>query len=235
MTQRRDPSRKSSGTRRSRSPAPRRSSSPAIRPGYNLGREPANKGRRYPPEVLTGDEVRALIAASSSRAPTGIRNRALIAVLYRAGLRIGEALALRPKDVDAAAGTLTVLHGKGDKRRTVGLDPGAFAIVERWLEVRRRRVGGGRPLFCTLDGRPLDDSYVRRMLPRLAARAGIEKRVTAHSLRHTHAFELAGEGKPAHLIQAQLGHESLATTDRYLRHVAPRDLIDAMRARLWTP
>lgn len=72
------------------------------------------------------------------------------------------------------------------------------------------------------------------LLPRLAARAGIDKRVHAHGLRHTHAAELATERTPANVIQAQLGHESLATTDRYLRHIAPQDLIGRIRAREWT-
>ena len=81
-------------------------------------RSPTNKGRRFPAELLSSEEIRALIRACSSRAPTGVRNRALIAVLYRGGLRISEALALLPKDVDSAQGTLTVLHGKGDGRRS---------------------------------------------------------------------------------------------------------------------
>jgi len=211
------------------------SRSPATRAGYHAGRTPANAGLRLPPEILTADEARALINACSSRAPTGVRNRALLVLLYRGGLRISEALALRPKDIDPAASTVTVLHGKGDKRRTTALDPGAFAIIERWLTVRAARgITGRRPIFCTLDGRPLDPSYVRHLLPRLAARAGIDKRVHAHGLRHTHAAELAAEGTPANVIQAQLGHESLATTDRYLRHIAPQDLINRMRARDWT-
>jgi site-specific recombinase XerD len=209
--------------------------SPATAPGYHAGREPGNKGKTYPAEVLTADEVRALIRGCSNRAPTGVRNRALIVVLYRAGLRLDEALALRPKDVDAAAGTVTVLHGKGDQRRTVGLDAGAFAVLERWQEVRRQQgIGPRRRLFCTLQGAPVDPSYVRKLLHRLGAKAGIEKRVHPHGLRHTHAFELAGEGVPANLVQAQLGHNSLATTDRYLRHIAPQQLIEAMRGRDWT-
>jgi len=185
--------------------------------------------------VLTPEEVRDLIAACSSRAPTGLRNRALLVVLYRGGLRLSEALALKPKDVDAAAGTITVLHGKGDRRRTVGLDDGAFAILARWLE-RRQALGltGRTAIFCTLEGKQLKASYVRTLLPRLAARAGIEKRVHAHGLRHTHAAELATEGKPVNLIQAQLGHNSLATTDRYLRHIAPQQLIDSIRGREWS-
>ena len=195
----------------------------------------ANHGRRFPPEILTPDEVRALIKACSHRAPTGVRNRALLVLLYRGGFRIAEALALKPKDLDRQAGTVTILHGKGDKRRTIGLDPGAFAVVERWLDVRLKRgINGRAPLICTLRGAPVATAYVRALLPRLAARAGIEKRVHAHGLRHTHAAELALEGTPMNLIQAQLGHGSLATTDRYLRHVAPAQLIEAMRARTWS-
>jgi site-specific recombinase XerD len=153
--------------------------------------------------------------------------------LYRAGVRISEALALAPKDIDRAAGTVTVLRGKGGKRRTVGLDPGAFAVVERWLDVRAKLGMNGRaPIFCTLAGRPLAAAYVRALMPRLARRAGIDKRVPAHGLRHTHAAELAMEGKPVNLIQAQLGHASLAVTSTYLAHIAPAQLIEAMRKRL---
>ena len=189
---------------------------------------------KFPVEVLTEPEVRRLIKACSNRAPTGIRNRALIAILYRGGLRLGEALALLPKDLDPRAGTVAVLHGKGDKRRTIGLDPGAFALVDRWLD-RRRELGvdGRQPVLCTLGGAPLKDAYVRALLRRLALKVGIEKRVHAHGLRHSHAAELAAEGFPTNLVQAQLGHSSLATTDRYLRHIAPQQLIDAVRRRAW--
>jgi integrase/recombinase XerD len=198
------------------------------------GNRPANKGRRLPAELLLSEEVRALLRACSARAPTGIRNRALIAVLYRGGLRISEALALLPKDVDSDQGTLAVLHGKGDRRRTVGMDPAAFSLLERWLD-RRRALGlsGRRPVFCTLAGEPLDSSYVRRLLPRLAQKAGVEKRVHPHGLRHAHAAELAAEGVPVNVVQQQLGHGSLATTDRYLRHIAPAERVAAMRAREW--
>jgi len=195
---------------------------------------PANKGRRYPAEVLTPDEVRRLIRAASGRAPTGIRNRALLAALYRAGLRVAEALGLYPKDVNAAVGTVRVLHGKGDVARTVALDPEAFALLERWID-RRAQLGinGRSTLFCTLDGGPLLTGYVRALLPRLARRAGIEKRVHAHGLRHSFAAGLAQEGVPMNVIQAALGHSSLATTSRYLAHVAPQQVIDTLRARSW--
>lgn len=198
-------------------------------------RPPANKGRKYPAEILTPDEVRRLIKACSNRAATGIRNRALLVLLYRGGLRVSEALRLHPKDVDRAAGTVTVLRGKGGKRRTTGLDPGAFAIVERWLDVRARRgINGHAPIVCTLKGTPVATAYVRELCKRLARRARIEKRVHAHGLRHTHAAELAREGVPMNAIQAQLGHSSLATTSKYLAHIAPTALVEAMRARAWS-
>ncbi len=99
----------------------------------------------------------------SRRAPTGIRNRALIAVCWRCGLRIGEALALAPKDFDVDSGTLVVQRGKGGKRRVVGVDAGTVALVGRWLEARRERgISSGSPLFCSLAGRPMDQFSRRR-------------------------------------------------------------------------
>jgi site-specific recombinase XerD len=127
-----------------------------------------------------------------------------------------------------------VLHGKGDRRRTVGVDPGAQAIVSRWIDRRKRlRPPRSAPLFCTLDGNRLHPSYVRTLLPRLAGKAGVEKRVHPHGLRHTMAFELMMEGVPVPIIQRQLGHASLATTQRYLDHIASKDVVDVMQAREW--
>jgi site-specific recombinase XerD len=196
---------------------------------------PANKGRKLPPEPLSPNEVKALIHACSKRAATGIRNRALIVVLYRAGLRISEALALLPKDLAPANSTIRVLHGKGDHDRVVGLDAGAWSILQLWLDRRAAAgINGRSPVFCTLKGRRVKSAYVRTLLPRLARKAGIDKRVHAHGLRHTHAYELAGEGTPLHVIQAQLGHASVATTDRYIKHLNPSAVVAAMKARAWS-
>ncbi len=190
-----------------------------------------NRGRRLPPEVLTETEVQLLMRACSHRAPTGVRNRALIAMLYRAGLRIGEALALLPKDVDLKEGSVRILHGKGDKSRTVGIDLGALAIIERWLDVRQRlNVNSRPPLFCTLEGTPMGSAYVRVMLKRLARRAGIEKRVHAHGLRHTHAAELRAEGVDIGIIARQLGHASISTTVDTYSHLGMEDARRALVA-----
>lgn len=190
--------------------------------------------RRLPPEVLTDEEVRALMDACGRYAPLALRNRGLIALLYRTGLRINEALALYPKDLDLADGSVRVLNGKGGKARTVGLDPGATAVLERWLEARSHCEFGGRhPLFCSLRGRPMADAYVRVLLKRLGRRAGIDKRVHAHGLRHTHAAQLRAEGVDIGIISKQLGHASITTTARYLDHLAPRAVIEAMNKRSW--
>jgi len=191
--------------------------------------------RRLPPEVLTDDEVCAMMEACGRYAPTGLRNRALIALLYRSGLRINEALSLYPKDLDLTDGCIRVLNGKGGRSRTVGLDPGAAAVIERWLDARSRLgLGGRHPVFCTLRGHPMAAAYVRVMLKRVAVRAGIDKRVHAHGLRHTHAAQLRAEGVDIAIISRQLGHTSITTTARYLDHIAPRAVIEAMRRRIWT-
>ena len=124
-------------------------------PGYNKGRTPASKGRRYPAEILTPDEVHAILDACG---PTvfGVRNRALFVVLYRAGLRISEALALLPKDVDYDANSIRVLHGKGDRARTVGIELGALNIIADWTRIRDRRgFTDTQKLFCTMTAKPV--------------------------------------------------------------------------------
>ena len=187
-------------------------------------------------DLLTPREIEALLRACSNRAPTGIRNRALIVVLWRSGLRLGEALALKPKDVDLDACTLVVQHGKGDKRRVVGIDAGTAALLARWLQVRSKRgITGGATIFCTLSGDALDQSYVRHLLPRLADRAGIDKRTHAHGLRHAFAVELEREGATISAIRDLLGHSSASVTDRYLRRLGTGEAVNFARARRWAP
>lgn len=196
------------------------------------------KQKTLPPELLSRDEVLGLLDACSRRAPTGIRNSALIALLWRCGLRVSEALALKPADVDATARTVRVLRGKGAKARTVGIDAETLLRLDRWLAVRKDyKIGATRPMFCQITkgsvGAPLQTSYIRHLLPRLAMKAGIAKRVHAHGLRHTHAVELLREGKNVVLIQRQLGHASVAVTNAYLGHLSNQEVVDAVSTRTW--
>jgi len=191
------------------------------------------RGRRFPSEALTRDEIEAILRVCYDTPAAG-RNRALIVVLWRAGLRLGEALALRPQDVDAESGTIRVLHGKGDKARTVGIDRGAVLEVQQWERERVLwNVPRGASLFCNRKGGPLAQAYVRAMLPRLAREAGVEKRVHAHMFRHTYAVELMREGVSLVNIQRLLGHSSAATTNTYLMSLSPEEALDAVRDREW--
>lgn len=157
-------------------------------------------------------------------------------MLFGAGLRIAEALALQPKDLDLDAGAITVHHDKGAKRRVVGIEEAACAILREWLAVRERlRPPRFAPLFCQITrgkiGAPVAQAHVRQMLRRRAGRAGIDKRIHPHGFRHSHAVELAADGLPIHVIQMQLGHANAATTSHYIAHLRPEEVIAAIRSR----
>ena len=191
---------------------------------------------KRPPEVYTPDEIKALINGCGRRSPSGIRNAAVIAALYGSGMRINEALSLLPSNLDLSKGLIRIQHGKGDKYRTIGLSPDCQIILERWLE-RRKAMGfnGREPVFCGISknawGIKLNDSYFRVAFPRLGRKVGIEKRIHAHGFRHSMATELSKEGQNLSIISAQLGHSSLAITDRYIKKIAPLELVNAMRSR----
>jgi site-specific recombinase XerD len=155
--------------------------------------------------------------------------------MYRSGLRISEALALFPRDLDERVGTVRVEQGKGGKSRVAGMDTGAFALVERWLDLREQKRGIGRRqrIFCTLAGGPLSLAYVSQMLKRLAGRAGIEKRVHSHAFRHTFASQLVDEGVDVVTISKLLGHSSIVTTVVYLDHLNPKAAVEAASGRVW--
>lgn len=208
-----------------------------------MSREPPL--RTFPPEALTPAEVAAVIGQCSLRYPTGIRNRALLTLLYRSGLRIGEALALRPSDVRFDQHTARVLHGKGNASTGKGASSGGTAgksvvygfhssaddAIMRWIDRRKALSLANGPLFCTLDGKPLSSKYVREMLHRKARAAlGEGRRVTPHTLRHTYASELAAAGVPVTAISKLLGHSSIAVTHRYLDHLTNGEAVEALQA-----
>jgi integrase len=109
--------------------------SPATLPGYHRRRPPRNKGLRYPADPPTVDEIISVMRAAGD-SPDGVRLRGVIVVLWRAGLRISEALALNESDLDSERGAVLVAHGKGDKRREVGMDRWAWEQLRPWLELR---------------------------------------------------------------------------------------------------
>jgi integrase len=132
--------------------------------GQRAGHPAPNAGRKYPAEPLTPAEVTAIIGQCSRRAPTGIRNRALLTLLYRSGLRVSEVLAVRPSDVDMNKHSIRLLGTKSGQAQTRGFHPSADDALARWTDTRKALgIGGHCKLFCTLAGTPLSDvSFVSR-------------------------------------------------------------------------
>jgi site-specific recombinase XerD len=206
--------------------------SPATFPGYHAGRPPRNKGLRYPADPPRVEEIVAIMRQAGP-GPHGDRARALVVVLWRAGLRIAEALALGEPDLDERCGSVLVRAGKGGKRREVGMDTWGWEQLRPWLE-RRAALPVGR-LFCIIDGptqgRPWTPPAVRTQLRRLAVQAGVRRRFAPHQLRHAHAVELAREGVPLNVIQRQLGHADLGVTSIYLQGIDNAEIITTINGR----
>jgi integrase len=200
--------------------------SPATIPGFHAGRVPRNRGRRYPADPPSNEDLLKLLRGCPPT-PTGRRTSAIIILLWRSGLRIGEALMLEERDLDLRSGAIVVRRGKGGKRRIVGMDPWGWHQIEPWLEVRHRLPPG--PVFCVVHGptagRHLTPSAVRQSLREIARAAGVRRRIAPHQLRHRHAVDLVKEGVPVHILQRQLGHTNLAVTTIYLSSVAPEEVL----------
>jgi len=166
--------------------------------------------KRPLPTVLSLEEVGSLFAAI--RVP---RYQAIAMVLYGAGLRITEALALEVADIDGARGVIRVRHGKGDKAREAKLSPTLYA----WLRQYWARERPPQPhLFASRRwGKPPTPESVRAALADAAKKAWIAKRVTPHVLRHSFATHLLEQGTDVRVVAALLGHASLQSTAHYAR------------------
>jgi site-specific recombinase XerD len=206
--------------------------SPATLPEFHRSRPPRNKGLRYPADPPTVEEIIAVMHAAGDDAEA-VRLRGLIVVLWRAGLRVSEALALTESDLDPDRGAILVRHGKGDKRREVGMDRWGWRQLDPWLELRAALPVGA--LFCVLRGptcgRPWAPAGVRSQLHLVADRAGVRRRFAPHQLRHAHAVEMSREGVPLLVIQRQLGHADLAITSVYLRGIDNTEIVHAVHER----
>jgi integrase len=206
--------------------------SPATLPGFHAGRAPGNKGLRYPADPPKVEEIVAVMRAAGDRA-YGLRLRGLIAILWRSGLRIQEALALTEGDLDHRRGSLLVRRGKGGRRREVGMDEWGWEQLQPWLELRRELPVG--PLLCVINGptcgRRWSPAAARAELRRTAAGAGVRRRFAPHQLRHAHAVEMAREGVPLIVIQRQLGHSNLGITSVYLQGIDSGEIIETVHAR----
>jgi site-specific recombinase XerD len=163
----------------------------------------------------------------------GRRLCGLIVVMWRAGLRIHEALALNESDLDHRRGSMLVRRGKRGRRREVGMDAWGWEQLQPWLVLRNALPVG--PLLCVVNGptrgRHWSPAAARGELRRTAAAAGVRRRFAPHQLRHAHAVEMAREGVPLIVIQRQLGHSNLGITSVYLQGIDNGEIIETVHAR----
>lgn len=174
--------------------------------------------RRRLPEVLTVEEVEALLASCDVTKPSGVRDRAMLELMYSSGLRVSEVVLLEFQHVDFEEQMLR-LWGKGFKERVVPFGERAKdALLEYMHGARNLLLKGGRSRYIFVSGpsgKPLSRQGVWNMVKRYALRAGIRKNVTPHTLRHTFATHLLEGGAELRIVQEFLGHSDIATTQIY--------------------
>lgn len=181
-------------------------------------------GRKLPktlPKTMVDEDVRRMLEACEEHTPEGLRDRALIELLYATGARISEAAGLTPDDIDFAQGQVR-LFGKGAKERIVPLYPVALETIRAYVErgrpslvAKRKRAGFAQALFVSTRGNDMTAGALRDRFERLTVLAGVDRTVTPHAMRHTFATELLTGGADLKAVQELLGHESLATTQIY--------------------
>ncbi len=178
------------------------------------------------PKALSESEIDALLAAPVADTPAGLRDRAMLELMYACGVRVSELVGLPVNGVNLRQGVLRV-HGKGGKERLVPLGEEARHWLERYLGQARAQLAGGKavprdeaigdaPLFVTPRRRPLTRQQFWGLVKRHAAAAGIDpKRISPHGLRHSFATHLLNHGADLRALQMLLGHSSLSTTQIY--------------------
>ncbi|REJ96229.1 MAG: tyrosine recombinase, partial [Planctomycetota bacterium] len=172
---------------------------------------------QYLPTVLSPETVDQLLAAPSQEDSYPLRDRALLAVMYATGCRASEVAGLRLRDIHLDENYCRCL-GKGNKERIVGLNPVAVAAVEAYLAHERPQIVGSRDadgLFVTRSGRAFTRITVWHIVKKYAARVGIEKKVSPHTLRHSFATHMLAGGAEIRALQELLGHASIRTTQIY--------------------
>jgi len=187
------------------------------------------KRARKLPKFLTGEEIGRLLAAPQPKAAGGLRDRAILELMYSAGLRVRELVGIDDTDVDLRGGTVRV-RGKGRRERLGIVGRHAQRAIEAWIASRPRSKGPAvarvQPLFTNRFGTRLSVRGVARLLEKHLVTAGLVGRASPHTLRHSFATHLLDAGADIRSVQELLGHKSLVTTQIYT-HVTTTRLLDA--------
>jgi integrase/recombinase XerD len=185
------------------------------------------KIRRSLPGYLRLEEIERLLAQPDDKTPLGLRDHAMLDVLYSTGLRVSELVSLRVMDLDTAVGCIRCI-GKGDKERIVPIGKKALALVERYLrDARPKLIGKGKQalattLFINRRGAPLSRVGVWKILSAYGRKAGLRSSLTPHMLRHSFATHLLERGADLRSVQLMLGHSDISTTQIYTHVVEER-------------
>ena len=172
---------------------------------------------RYLPQFLTESEIELLFAGPDVETNVGLRDRALLELMYATGLRVSETVSLKIVEIDLDGGLL-VCHGKGSKERRVPIGRSASHWLQRYMGARARAGGMGNEsgyLFINRAGRPLTRQNAWAAIKRYAALADLKKDVSPHTLRHSFATHLLQHGADSRSVQALLGHTDISTTQIY--------------------
>ncbi|MCI0588985.1 MAG: tyrosine recombinase XerC [Planctomycetes bacterium] len=184
-----------------------------------LGANPAlsirlPRAERRLPTFLSLEEATRIVETPGEDSLASLRDRALLEVLYSSGCRASELVGLREEDLDIRGG-LARVRGKGKKERMVVLGRPAAKALQAYLGEKHRRGFGSAAIFVNLKGGPLTDRSLRRVLRKHVLRAGLGRRVSPHTLRHSFATHLLDRGADLRMVQEMLGHERLSTTQIY--------------------
>jgi integrase/recombinase XerC len=187
------------------------------------------KAPRRTPSFLTAGEVEQLLAQPFDGSPQGLRDRAVLETLYSTGCRVSECAAIRLSRTDLEEGS-TLLRGKGSKQRMALLGGPALAAIQAWLPARRRilqehKLPDPDALFLNQKGGPLSARWLFQTVVDRARKAGLQKALTPHGLRHSFATHLLDRGADLRTVQELLGHARLVTTEIYT-HVSVARLRD---------
>ena len=191
------------------------------------------KRGRSLPKFLTGDEIANLLVAPSATTDAGLRDRAILELLYSSGVRVAELAAVNDTDLDLESGTVKV-QGKGRRERLGIVGSHAKQAIQRWQPVRKRfgklqSTVHTHPLFINKFGGRLSVRSVGRLLEKHLVTAGLAGRASPHTLRHSFATHLLDAGADIRSVQELLGHKSLVTTQIYT-HVTTSRLLEAFES-----
>jgi len=164
------------------------------------------------PVILEPEEVVKLLKKPNIRYPSSLRNKAIMAIMLYAGLRVSEVVNLKPGDIKIGRGKLRVVSGKGGKDRDLYINDYLSMLLTRWRDIRPK----SDYFFSTLKGKRLIPRYIQSMVKRYSMKAGITKNVSPHTLRHTYATQLYRETKDIESLRKILGHEDINTTTIYI-------------------